>query len=234
MLACLDAALAVDPLHATAHVNRGRALRQLGAPPEEQLACHDAMLAIVPLHATAPEERACYDSALAIDPLLAPAHYKRAVALRHLGAAQEEVLACLDATLAIDPLHAAAHANRGATLGAAPAEVIACYESALAIDPQHATAHASRGAKLQEIARWSEASAAVEAAIAADPTLGSGAHARMALGALGGSLLSRGRPHWSEHALVARLHARLGGGPHSTLGSELASRELHCRGSSSR
>ena len=40
-------------------------------------------------------------------------------------------------------------------------------------------------------------------------------------------MLSRGRPHWSEHALVARLHARLGGEPLSTLGSEFASRELH-------
>ena len=72
-VACYNAALAIDPLHATAHVNRGAALRQLGSPLAE--------------------ERACYDSALAIDPLYAGAHCNRGGILHHLGAAQEEALA---------------------------------------------------------------------------------------------------------------------------------------------
>ena len=113
-------------------------------------------------------------------------------------------------------------------IGAAPEGRLACYNRALAIDPLYAVAHVNRGAKLEQMARWSEASAAIEAAIAADLAMTSNdEHTKGDLGVLARSALSGGRPHWSEHVLSARTHARLGGEPHGTLGSELASRELH-------
>ena len=93
----LESALAIDPLHASAHYNRGVALGQLGAAPEEQLAC--------------------YESALAVDPLYVTAHVNRGVALQHMGAAPEEQIACYESALAIDPLHASAHYSRGVALG---------------------------------------------------------------------------------------------------------------------
>ena len=40
VLACLEAALAVGPLHVVEVFNRGGALDQLGAPPEEWVACY--------------------------------------------------------------------------------------------------------------------------------------------------------------------------------------------------
>ena len=189
LLSALDAALAIDPLHASAHYNRGVTLAQLGAALEEQMACYNSALAVDPLHVTAhvnrgavlellgaaqEEELACYDSALAIDPLLALAHYNRGVKLKQIGAAPEERLACYDSALAIDPLYLAAHVNRGAALEhlkAAPEEQIACYESALAVNPLHAVAHHNRGVALQRIgAAHEEELACYNAALAIDPS----------------------------------------------------------------
>ena len=176
VLACVDAALALDPLHASAHYNRGFLLDQLGAPPEDELECYDAALAINPRHA----------GAIA----------NRGATLRQLGAALEEQLASHDAALALDPRQlksgdfpspevvpggqkTASHYNKGVVLTqlrASMEEVLECYDAALAIDPQDAPAHANRGATLQRIgAAPEEELACYDAALAIDP-LHAGAH----------------------------------------------------------
>ena len=178
-----DRALALQPSHAEAVVNRGAALHDLGRF-EEALAAADRAVALnvayppahgnrgLALHALRryDEALAAYDRALALKRDYGDAHAHRAATLFALDR-REEALASYDRALAVNPRAAETQFNRGNVLRALGrlGAALAAYERALAIDPKHLGALANRGAALHEARRFAEALATFDALIAFSP-----------------------------------------------------------------
>ncbi|HLH49852.1 MAG TPA: tetratricopeptide repeat protein [Roseiarcus sp.] len=178
-----DRALALQPSHAEAVVNRGAALHELGRL-DEALAAAERAVALnggyPPAHANRGlalhalrrygEALAAFDRAIALKRDYGDAHAHRAATLFALDR-REDALASYDRALAVNPRDAASHFNRGNVLRALGrlADARAAYERALAIDPKHRGALANRGAALHEARRFAEALAAFDALIALSP-----------------------------------------------------------------
>ena len=162
-IACLDRALAVDPLSAPAWSNKGNAFQALGRYAEA-IVCYEKSSAISPqsalpwvnkgvalrrLKRPEEEEVEVYDDLAtrfgeATEPTLreaAMALFNKGVALDALGRG-EEALRCYDKALVIDQRFAPTWGNKGIALNllGRHAEAIACFEKALEIDPRHAQA----------------------------------------------------------------------------------------------
>lgn len=179
----LSRAVYVNPGSASAHVNRGNVLQDLGRH-DEALACFDRALAIRADSAEAHSNRgnllrklrryeeamACHDRALAIRPGYARAHCNRGGVLEDLER-YDEALACYARALAISPDYAEAHCNRGVALEklGRHQEALACFDSALAIRPDYAEAHCNRGGVLEKLRRYEDALASVDRALAIKP-----------------------------------------------------------------
>jgi tetratricopeptide (TPR) repeat protein len=182
-LAFYDQAIDIDLNYATAHFNKGIALRQLGRYDEE-LTAFDQALAINPAYAEAHFNRgfalqelgrynealAAWDQALAINTAYTAARFNKGIALQKLGRSNE-ALTAFDQTLAINPAYAEAHFNRGFALQELRRyeEALTAFDQALAINPAYAEAHYNRGVILQELRIYEEALSSYNHAIAINP-----------------------------------------------------------------
>ena len=182
-LQAYDRALALQPNHVEAIVNRGAALHDLGRF-EDALAAADRAItlngAYPPAHANrglalqalrrSEEALAAYDRAIALKRDYADAHANRAAALVALNR-REEALASYDRALAISPNAAEAQFNRANVLRALGRlnEALAAYDRALAVDSNHLGALANRGAGLYGMRRFAEALAVFDRLIALNP-----------------------------------------------------------------
>ncbi len=179
----IDIALKINPKVASAHNNRGNALKELKRF-DEALASYDKALALKPDYADAfynrgnalqelkrlDEALASYDKALALKPDYANAFYNRGSALQELKRL-DEALASYDKALALKPDYANAFNNRGNALLELKRfdEALASYDKALALKPDFAEAFNNRGSALQELKRLDEALASYDKALALKP-----------------------------------------------------------------
>jgi len=126
-----------DPAVASAHYNRGNALRLCGR------------------HA---EALACYEAFIALRPDVAAAHFNRGNALRTLGR-QEAALAAYDEALRLKPDFAAARHNRGNALRdlGRHAEALADYDRAIELEPAFTEVLQSRADLLYTLRRYEDA-----------------------------------------------------------------------------
>jgi len=178
-----DRALDVDPLNASAHLDRGVILRNLGRLPEA-LASFERALALDP-HLTAAHANrgvllkelrqwdaalASLDSAIAQNPHMGSAHANRAAVLLELGRWRAALASC-DEALRIAPHQAQAHCNRGSALRALGclSESLASYDAAIHLDAGLAEAYSNRGAVLADLHEWEQARESYDAAIALRP-----------------------------------------------------------------
>ncbi len=145
----LGAAVEANPDDATAHCDRGVALRVLG----QWGAALEA-----------------YDRAIAIRPDFAQAHSNRGNIFRELGRL-DEALVCYERAIAIRADYAEAHYNRGVVLQQLRrlSEALASYDLAITARPGYVSAHSNRGVVLEHLHRLDEALAAYECAVAAGP-----------------------------------------------------------------
>jgi protein O-GlcNAc transferase len=145
----IDIALKINPKVASAHNNRGNALKELKRFDEAL---------------------ASYDKALALKPDYAEAFYNRGNALLELKRF-DEALASYDKALALKPDFAEAFNNRGSALQELKRldEALASYDKALALKPDYANAFYNRGSALRELRRFDEALASYDRALAARP-----------------------------------------------------------------
>lgn len=207
-LAAFDAAVAIQPLNADAHANRGLVLHYLGRNPEAVRSFNTA-LQVSPASAQSHNNRgmafaalgdldaagADYHKAINLEPRYALAYYNLGVLLltkRNFCAA----LVNLDESLALSPDFAPAYTNRGLALHALKRyrEAISSYEKAISIQPADALAYNNRGLALQELREFSAAIDDYRHAILLAPRL-SQAHSN-----LGTALKSM---HRFEEALAA-------------------------------
>ena len=149
-LARYEAALALEPLLATALYSSAAALRALGRFEEALTRAH---------------------AALALQPT-AQAYFQQAGALRDLGRFSEAV-ASFDQAIALDPNYVEAHTGRGIALGQLQRnpEALASFERAIALRPAAAELHNNQGNMLRRLRRLPEALASFERAIALEPGL---------------------------------------------------------------
>jgi Tfp pilus assembly protein PilF len=169
-----ERAVVLDPDHAPAHANLGKALRERGRG-DDAVCCYRRAVVLdpdaAPNHSNLgnalrdkgrPDEALrAYRRALALDPNLATAHHNLGVPLFRQGAFDEAVRAYRQA-LALDPKLARAHYNLGVAL--APKgqldDAVRCYRRALDLDPNLVEAHALLGETLVYQGRFTEAQAA--------------------------------------------------------------------------
>ena len=149
-LARYEAALALEPLLATALYSSAAALRALGRFEEALTRAH---------------------AALALQPT-AQAYFQQAGALRDLGRFSEAV-ASFDQAIALEPNYVEAHTGRGIALGQLQRnpEALASFERAIALRPAAAELHNNQGNMLRRLRRLPEALASFERAIALEPGL---------------------------------------------------------------
>ena len=179
----IDLALKIKPKAASAHNNRGNALRELKRL-EEALASYDEALALKPDYAEAFSNRgnalrelkrleeavASYDQAVALKPDYAEAFNNRGNALQELKGF-DEALASYDKALSLKPDYVEAFSNRGNVLQDLKKlnEALASYDQALALKPAYAEAFYNRGNALRELKRLEEALASYDKALALKP-----------------------------------------------------------------
>jgi Flp pilus assembly protein TadD len=144
-----QAAVAVAPANAAAHINLGAALQDRGQVDE----------AI-----------AWYLKAIALDPKNARAHNNLGNALRHKGQV-EEASACFRKVIELDPGNALAHCSLGDALRCKGQldEAITCFRKAIELDPKYANAHIGLGTALKDRGQLDEASACFHMALELDP-----------------------------------------------------------------
>ncbi|HEX4028257.1 MAG TPA: tetratricopeptide repeat protein [Rhizomicrobium sp.] len=145
----LDAALALRPDDADAHLNRANVLKVTGR-------AQDAL--------------AGYARALELKPGWPQAENNRGTVLRDLGHYQE-ALAAYDRALAATPDYAEALNNRGIVLQdlKRPAEALEAYDQALRRAPNFAAAFNNRGSVLLEMRRFGDALSCFDRALALRP-----------------------------------------------------------------
>lgn len=132
-LGLYEQVIALDPLRAGVHYNRGVVLHGLG----ERAAALDS-----------------FDRAIALEPMSAQAHACRGDMLQALDRFEEAVLS-YDRSLALNPAVADVHVNLGRALQKLQKydRAIARYDAAIALRPNDAEAHNHRGIALQSLDR---------------------------------------------------------------------------------
>ncbi len=179
----IDAALALKPDDAEAHLNRANVLKVMGRSAEA-LAGYDRALDLKPGWPQAENNRgtvlrdeglyqdalAAYDRALAASPDYAEALNNRGIVLQDLKR-PAEALECYDRALRRMPSFAAAFNNRGSALLDLRrfADALSCFDRALALRPGDIEVINNRGNALQGLARYDEALAAYDQALALNP-----------------------------------------------------------------
>ena len=145
----INRALATNPGHADAHVNKANALRKLGQ--------FESALA-------------SYDSAIQLRPGHAETHLNRGIALKELGK-YTLAIGSYDQAIALNPDFMTAYANRGAALAALKQHesAIASFDHAIRLNPGIAYTHLHRGISLHALGRYQEAAGSYRTAIALDP-----------------------------------------------------------------
>ncbi len=234
----LTKAIAAQPQHAVAYVNRGAVLqdlrlwsaalddydsalaRQQGQPGEADSHNHRGnMLKELGRY---PEALQSYDRAIQLEPGRANFHNNRGIALRVAGN-YLEALAAFERALALEPAYAQAFNNRANTLNnlGRPEEALQSYEQAIALHPDAATFHTNRGNILQELQRPESALQSYRQATRLDPA---DAHAlwSLSLGLLQLGQFDEGwkayesrwdRPQYRERRSPHFLRPRWSGGP---------------------
>jgi protein O-GlcNAc transferase len=144
-----DRAICVAPDNASAHCNRGLALRELHR-------LEDAL--------------ASFDRAIALNGNDAVAYYYRANIYQELGQ-QEQALADYDKCITIRPEFAPAYFNRATALQCLQQleAALASYERAIALKEGYVEAYVNRGYVLHQLKRFGEAVASYEHAISIRP-----------------------------------------------------------------
>jgi len=179
----IDAALAIKPGDAEAHLNRANVLKVMGRSAEA-LAGYARALDLKPGWPQAENNRgtvlrdegeyqdalAAYDRALAASPNYAEALNNRGIVLQDLKR-PAEALECYDQALRRMPNFAAAFNNRGSALLELRrfADALSCFDQALALRPGDIEVINNRGNALQGLARYDEALAAYDQALALNP-----------------------------------------------------------------
>ena len=179
----IDAALALLPDDAEAHLNRANVLKVMGRSAEA-LAGYARALELKPGWPQAENNRgtvlrdeglyqdalAAYDRALAASPDYAEALNNRGIVLQDLKR-PAEALECYDRALRRMPGFAAAFNNRGSALLDLRrfADALSCFDQALALRPGDIEVINNRGNALQGLARYDEALAAYDQALALNP-----------------------------------------------------------------
>jgi tetratricopeptide (TPR) repeat protein len=179
----IDRALAINPGHADAHVNKANALRKLGQF-ESALASYDNAIQLRPGHAETHLNRgialkelgkytlaiSSYDQAIALNPGFISAYANRGAALAALNQ-HESALASFDHAIRLGPGIAYTHLHRGISLhalGRYP-EAAASYREAIALEPANAEAHHNLGISLIQLRQHEAAIASIDRAIALKP-----------------------------------------------------------------
>jgi protein O-GlcNAc transferase len=179
----LSSAIEINPEIASAHNNRGSALKNLGRL-NESLASYENAIAlqheypealinrgVVLLELKRPEEALeSYEGAIALNPAFSEAHFYRGNVLRALQR-NEEALLAYDTAIALGRDDAVALNNRGAALRDLGRfeEALANYEEAISLNPGFAEAFNNRGVLLHELKHPKEALADYNSAIALKP-----------------------------------------------------------------
>jgi len=179
----LDAALALRPVDADAHLNRANVLKVMGRA-QDALAGYARALELKPGWPQAENNRgtvlrdlggyqgalAAYDRALAATPDYAEALNNRGIVLQDLKR-PAEALESYDQALRRAPNFAAAFNNRGSVLLEMRrfGDALFCFDRALALRPGDAEVINNRGNALQGLARYDEALAAYDQALAIKP-----------------------------------------------------------------
>lgn len=176
-------AISLNSNVASAHANRGIALKELGQwdaalVSYERAIALDAgnadtyfnrgiVLKILRRHS---EAVASYDQAIRINPNYAAAYCNRGNALKEAGQLEAAVLS-YDSAIKIQPNYAEAYSNRGSVLRALSRfeEAIASYDRAIEIRPSYAQAHYNRGGVLQDLKQPQAAVASFDRAISIQP-----------------------------------------------------------------
>jgi tetratricopeptide (TPR) repeat protein len=179
----LGRAVAVNPLDASAHCDRGVAFKGL-KQWQAALACYDRAIALRADYAEAHSNRgnvlrdlqqfeaalASYDRAIALRADYAEAHYNRGVVLHDLHRLPP-ALASYDRAIAVKPDYARAHCNRGVVLEQLDQleAALASYDRAIAIKSDYAQAYSNRGNTLRALNRVDAAIESCNQALALDP-----------------------------------------------------------------
>jgi predicted O-linked N-acetylglucosamine transferase (SPINDLY family) len=230
-LAAYERAIALQPDHAEAFLNRGVLFKVLGRFEDALASCNAAILLkhdfaaaycnrgdLLCEAASWHEALASLDVAIALAPDLAVAHSNRGNVLRRLGR-PEEALASCDRALALDPECAAAHSNRGNVMREQrrSAEALASYDRAVALYPEFAEAHSNRALVLKDLAQLDAALAACDRALAINGKLAAAYRNRAAIllemqrqaAAIADLDQALALDARSPNAFSARLHAQM-------------------------
>jgi len=142
-------AIALDPGHPEAHLNRGLAFRSLNR-------AGDAL--------------ASFAKAIELNPDYAEAHFNRGLVLGELKR-PAEALASYSRAIELKPDYAEAYCNRGLALQnlKRPEDALANYDKAIALKRDFSRAHFNRGNVLQDLKRLKDALASFDNAIELRP-----------------------------------------------------------------
>jgi protein O-GlcNAc transferase len=176
-------ALKINPRDASAHFNRGNALRDL-ARLDEAIASYDKAIASKPDYAAAyagrgnilvdlnrPDEALLsFDKAIALKSDYAEIFDGRGIALMDLKRLDEAV-ANFDKAIGLKPGYSKAYYNRGNALTDLNRfeEALASYDKAIYLKPDYAIAHHNRGNVLRALKQFDEALASYDKAVALNP-----------------------------------------------------------------
>jgi tetratricopeptide (TPR) repeat protein len=179
----INKAIEINPNYASAHSNRGNALKDL----KQHLAAidsYDKAIAIKPDHVDAYYNRGValyelkqhpaaidsFNQAIAIRPDHADAYYNRSIALYELNQFQAAIDSC-NRAIALKPRHAQAYYNRGKALNELKRyqAAVESYDQAIAIEPDYAAAYDDRGIALSELKQYQAAIDSYDKAIAIKP-----------------------------------------------------------------
>ncbi len=182
-MACYDAALALAPQLAKAHLSRGNIFLATGqldaalAAYAKALECNPRYAAAhynagnVYLHLERREEAlACYAQAVAAQPDFADAHVAQGCVLEELNRF-EQAEASYRRALQVQPDYAEAHSNLGNALLEMGRydDAVASHRRALELNPGFADGHNNLGLALQELGRFDDAIASFQKALALQP-----------------------------------------------------------------
>ena len=178
-----EKALELDADFASAHANKGMALRVMGKPADALKSCKTAThldpkngsallnagdLCVILEHYDDAVEY--YDALLSLEPNSLAAHSNRGVALRKLNRLDEALASCTKA-LAINPKHANTLVSKGSVLfdSGRREEAVQCYHSALELEPNHINARQNLGSILLTLGKYEEGILQLDAVLKKNP-----------------------------------------------------------------